>query len=283
MNARDAAVAAAERGWFVFPVRPDGKQPRAGLSWPDAACGDPRRVAAANWRPGENYGIAAKPSGLVVVDLDCAKPGYVLPPDWQDEPGIADGRDVLATLAERGSRKWPSTFTVATPSGGWHLYFRAAPGRRIGNRPLGPLIDIRGGGDSNGGYVVGPGSAIGGRVYEVIDARDPEPLPGWIADLLDPPRPRPGSAPVPGAAAGMYPRLRGLVQHVLDGVPGDRNHRLFWAACKAREMVSEGLVGPETAERVLVQAAVEAGLRGGEPEARRTVRSGLRTGSGVVA
>ncbi len=283
MSARDAAVAAARRGWYVFPVRAGGKQPRAGLSWPDAACADPRRVAAAGWRPGENYGIAAKPSGLVIVDLDRPKPGYALPPAWRGEPGIVDGKDVLATLAERVRRKWPSTFTVGTPSGGWHLYYRAIPARRIGNRPLGPLIDIRGGGDSNGGYVVGPGSAIAGRVYEVIDGRDPEPLPDWIADLLDPPEQRRAPATAPGSPDGMYPRLRGLVQHVLDGMPGDRNHRLFWAACKAREMVSAGQIDQDTAERVLVQAALEAGLRGGEPEARRTVRSGLRTGSGAVA
>lgn len=275
MSARDAAVAAARRGWYVFPVRAGGKQPRAGLSWPDAACADPRRVAAAGWRPGENYGVAAKPSGLVVVDLDRPKPGYALPSAWRDEPGIADGRDVLAALAERGGRPWPATFTVATPSGGWHLYFRAAPGRRIGNRPLGPLIDIRGGGDSNGGYVVGPGSVIDGRRYEVIDGRDPEPLPGWIADLLDPPRP--GAAAPRGAQAPpeLYPRLRGLVRHVLEGTPGDRNGRLYWAACRAGEMVAAREISRESAELVLVQAAVEAGLRGGESEARRTVASGL--------
>ncbi len=99
---------------------------------------------------------------------------------------------MLAVLAERaGATTWPLTFTVATPSGGRHLYFTAPAGRAIGNKPLGPLIDVRGGGDGNGGYVLGPGSVLNGRAYEVIDDQEPEPLPGWIADLLDPPRPEP--------------------------------------------------------------------------------------------
>ncbi len=148
---RRAAVESAERGLFVFPTRPDGKEPRCGLSWPHAATADLARLALARWRPGENYGFAAKLSGLVIVDLDRPKPGYELSQKWRllgwhDEPGIRDGWDVLAALAERIGATWPHTFTVTTPSGGAHLYYVAPAGRSIGNRPLGPMIDIRGGG-----------------------------------------------------------------------------------------------------------------------------------------
>jgi hypothetical protein len=41
-------------------------------------------------------------------------------------------------------------------------------------------------------------------------------------------------------------------------------------------MVAARKVDPAMAEAVLVEAALRAGLRGGEPEARRTVASGLR-------
>jgi hypothetical protein len=42
-------------------------------------------------------------------------------------------------------------------------------------------------------------------------------------------------------------------------------------------LVAAGLIDQGTAEAVLVDAALKAGLHGGEPEARRTVASGIRT------
>jgi hypothetical protein len=67
------------------------------------------------------------------------------------------------------------------------------------------------------------------------------------------------------------------VDAVLNSEPGTRNGRLYWAACRTAEMVVAGQVDRTTAERVLVAAALEAGLRGGEAEARRTVASGMRS------
>ena len=284
---RKAALWAARRGWAVFPTRPGGKEPRPGLSWPNAATAYPDLVARARWQPGEGYGIAAKASGLVILDLDQPKPGYQLPTAWRDEPGIRNGWDVLAALAERaGVTNWPATFTVSTPGGGAHLYYLAPRGRPIGNRPAGPLLDVRGGGDGNGGYVLGPGSILNGRAYEITDDQDPQPLPSWIADILDPPQ----AVDTPGrlvanrgglraVGTAVQPRLRGVVEAVLNGTPGDRNGPLFWAACRAGEMVAAGQLDQAAAEDVLLQAAVDAGLRGGEAEARRTIASGLRRGT----
>jgi Bifunctional DNA primase/polymerase, N-terminal len=286
VNPPPGAVEAARRGWAVFPTRPGGKEPRPGLSWPSAATADLDLVARAHWQSGEGYGIAAKKSGLVILDLDRPKPGYELPAAWRDEPGIKDGWDVLAALAERAEvTSWPTTFTVTTPGGGAHLYYLAPEGRPIGNRPAGPLLDVRGGGDGNGGYVLGPGTVLNGRAYEIADDQDPQPLPGWIADLLDPPQVARTSGR-PAASGGlravgtaMHPRLLGVVEAVLNGTPGDRNGPLFWAACRAGEMVAAGQLDQAAAEDVLLQAAVDAGLRGGEAEARRTIASGLRRGT----
>jgi hypothetical protein len=276
---RAAAVRAAEGGWAVFPTRPDGKEPRAGLRWPKAAEAIKRNPALASqchWRPGENYGVAAKSSGLVIIDLDQPKPGYEFPPGWRDVPGVADGADVLAVLADQAGAEWPHTFTVATPSGGRHLYYLAPVGRPIGNRPLGPKIDVRGGGNGDGGYVLGPGSVLGGRVYEVTDDRVPEPLPEWIADLLDPPR----SIPPPMAPEHLeHPgdrvasRLDGLIATVLGARPGERNNVLHWAACRAAEMVAAGQLGADEVHACLGEAAARTGLNDGE--AYRTIRSAL--------
>jgi len=274
------AAMAAGRGWFVFPTRPGGKEPRGGLSWPRVATADRARLAVAAWRPGENYGVAAKPSGLVIIDLDRPKPGHEFPPSWRDEPGVNDGADVLAVLAERaGVAQWPLTFTVATPSGGRHLYYLAPGGRPIGNKPLGPLIDVRGGGTGDGGYVLGPGSVLNGRAYEVIDGQDPAPLPGWIADLLDPPRPDPGAAR-PAARPGdrVAARLDGLIETVLTAQPGERNNVLHWAACRGAEMTAAGQVTADDVHACLGEAAARIGLDDGE--ARRTIESAFRHGIG---
>lgn len=282
------AYRCAERGWHVFPTAPESKTPRAGLRWPQKATADLAVLSRCTWRPGENYGIAAKPSGLVVVDLDKPKPGYSLPPrweSWREVRGIVDGRDVLTVLTERhGGGFWPTTFAVVTPSGGAHLYYVAPAGRSIGNRPLGPMIDIRGGGDGDGGYVLGPGSILNGRKYEITDDQDPQPLPAWIADLLDPPR-RESGMPVPvpfrGTGGRISARLDGLIASVLDAPEGERNNTLHWAACRAAEMVSGGQLTEDQVHDCLGRAAARAGLDDGE--AHRTIASALRHPLGRTA
>lgn len=271
----ERAASLARRGWHLFPVEPGGKRPCIDR-WEERATADPERAAAA-WRErwaGYNVGIACGPSGLVVIDLDTHKPGTQLRSGWEAEPGIVDGCDVFATLAERAGQPWPSTYWVRTPSGGHHLYFTELPGRAMRNTAgkLGPMIDTR----ARGGYVIAPGSIAGGRVYDLIDGCAPIPVPGWLADLLDPPPPasrlRPDVPPAAGSAS-LYGRLRGVVEAVLDSREGTRNGRLYWAACRAAEMVASGKVDRATAERLLVQAAAETGL--GELEAQRTVASGM--------
>jgi hypothetical protein len=284
---RGHALRAAERGWHVFPTRPGGKEPREGLSWPTAACADMTRLSAATWRPGENYGIAAKPSGLVILDLDVPKDGHQFPPEWQAEPCVRDGKDVLASLAELAGQEWPTTYMVQTPSGGWHLYYTAAAGRAIGNRPLGgpgALVDVRGGGSSNGGYVLGAGSFLGGRPYVVVHDQDPEELPGWIADLLDPPA---GACPTGLRSAGSIvpnrgdacSRMRGVLDRLAGAQPGQgRNAVLHWAACRFGEMITAGEIDAPTAESALYMAAEANGhvAKHGERRTRATIASGMR-------
>jgi hypothetical protein len=261
---------AARRGWAVFPCRPGDKRP-AVPDWERKACSDPEAVARYWPSPEHNIGVACGPSGLVVLDLDCHG---TLPEDWQAEPGINDGRDVLAALVEWAGQPWPCTYWVATPSGGWHLYFRAPAGAEIRNSAgkIGPMIDVRGA----GGYVVGAGSVVGGRPYELLDGAGPVPLPRWLARLLAP-RPEPTRPAAAKRDTSASARLAGLVQAVEAAAEGQRNSVLHWAACRAAEMVTAGQAGPEAVTADLVAAAAVAGL--GEREARRTVASGLRGGA----
>ena len=154
--------------------------------------------------------VGAKDEQIAALDLDVPKPGKPMAPEWAAIPGVTDGADVLAVLCERHGQPWPVTYWVRTPSGGQHLYFRAIPGRPMpcsqgtARTGLGPMIDVKAAGGDGGGYVIGPGSFIGGGKYEVIHDQEPELFPVWLADLLDPPgrpvsdHPRPAYPGAPG-------------------------------------------------------------------------------------
>lgn len=254
------AAALARRGWHVFPCRPGDKRPSV-RDWEHRACPDPERVAR-YWPGGANAGIACGPSGLVVIDLDCHGE---LPAEWR-LPGVRDGRDVLAQLCEWASQPWPSTYTVATPSGGWHLYFAAPDGSVIRNSAslIGPQIDVRG----QGGYVVGAGSVVGGRRYEAMSDIAPASLPPWIARLL-----APAGHAARRTSPGGHRRVAALCRLVEDAPEGQRNTVLHWSACRGAEVVAAGQADARLIADLLVSAAVAAGLPA--DEARRTVASGM--------
>ena len=143
---RRAAGAAAATGrpgrGPIGPARlPCDKAP-AVRGWEHAATTDPALIAAW-WRARPyNIGVATGPSQLLVVDLDTAR-DTTPPQQW----AAARGGDVLRMLAADAGQPYPGhTFTVTTPSGGRHLYFRMPAGAALRNTVgrLGWKIDTRG-------------------------------------------------------------------------------------------------------------------------------------------
>lgn len=291
----DYPLAAARRGWHVFPLAPGSKN-RPLVKWSRAATADPGQVRAwwHRW-PTANYGIATGPSRLVVVDLDTPDPGEQPPEHW-DRPGITDGADVLAALAEQAgadSGELLGTFTVRTASGGAHLYFAAPPGLQLGNtagdrgRGLGWLVDTR----AAGGYVVGPGSATPTGAYEATSPPGTPvvALPRWIADRLKPP-PTATADAVLADIAGAHRRrtayataaLRGESAKVARAAKGDRNTSLYVAAVSLGQLAAKGLLETGEITAVLTRAAQAAGAAGGDADPPRqiaaTIRSGLNKG-----
>ncbi|SFO59126.1 Bifunctional DNA primase/polymerase, N-terminal [Pseudonocardia ammonioxydans] len=264
----------------MFPLRVGDKRP-AIRNWESRATTDPVRIRRAWARAPFGIGIACGPSGLVVVDLDGPKPDTVRPPEW-DRPGIRDGADVLACLAEQHCAEVPvETYSVQTASGGEHLYFSAPAGSRLRNSAgrLGWLIDVR----AAGGYVVGAGSVVRGRRYRVAEA-PVAALPGWIADLLEEPRPpRADFAPllevVGRRSAYVAAALRAELGNVLAARPGSgqRNDTLNRAAFALGQLVGAGLLPYGLATAALAQASAAIGLPAGEAHA--TIRSGLTAGA----
>ncbi|WP_406861928.1 bifunctional DNA primase/polymerase [Streptomyces sp. HUAS MG47] len=271
------ALSAAERGLPVIPLSPTklpalrsphhDDAPAPGAARCRGECGllghgvhdattDPAGVralfAAAPWATG--YGIACgrPPHHLIGVDLDTK--------------GETDAVAALRELALRHLFTLPPTVTVVTPSGGRHLWLTGPPDVVVPNSAsrLAPGIDIRG----TGGYLVGPGSVTAHGAYRLAEGsagRDPAPCPRALLALIAPPQ----QARHRTAPNGPPPRGAGLIHFVLAAHEGQRNTRLFWAACRAYE---NGL-GDTLAEQ-LIGAAVRTGLT--EEEARATVASAAR-------
>ncbi|MFD8687970.1 bifunctional DNA primase/polymerase [Streptomyces sp. NPDC059651] len=268
------ALSAAEHGLPVIPLSatklPALRSPHRDEPQPSGcrgACGqpghgvhdattDPAAVralfAAAPWATG--YGIACgrAPHHLIGVDLDI------------DTTGRNDSVAALQHLALQHLFTIPPTVTVLTPSGGRHIWLSGPPDVPVPNSAgrLAPGIDIRG----TGGYLVGPGSVTSHGTYRLVPGTGtlpPARCPSALLHLLTPPaRPH---------RHRTHPddRGRGLIRFVLAADAGQRNTRLFWAACRAYE---HGF-GDALAE-ALTQAAVRTGLP--EHEARATIASAAR-------
>lgn len=302
----DAALELAGRGWFVFPLRVDGKKPAfpdhdvghcagrdprcraAGrhVTWEERASTDPARIRAAWSLAAFNVGVACGPSGLVLVDLDMPHPGEETPPAGWAIEGVRDGRDVFAVLCERAGQPWPVTRTVTTGRGGAHLYFQHPGGPPLRNTQgteaggLGWLVDTR----AHGGYVVGAGSIVAGRPYTVEWDSDPAPLPAWLTEALTP-RPLPPQQPARinlgtgRRAAYLQAAVSRQVDLVATAQAGGRNHALYLSAVALGQLVAGGELDACDVTDLLTNAAQTAGLRGGPREAAATIASGLRAGA----
>ena len=281
------ALAAAHRGWHVFPLAPGGKIPPRGFdSWETRATTDPDTIRTWWTHRPYNVGIATGPSGLVVLDLDVPKEGLRPPPSF-DLPGVADGADVLALVCEQAGQPFPTleTFQVRTRRGGLHLYYAAPPdGPELGNTQsrLGWLIDTR----AHGGYVVGPGSIVtapdGTGAYQVIHNAPPAPLPPWLLQPLSPPPlppQQPVTLPVPDSRAGAYldAALTREAERVTTAPPHGRNRALYLAAVALGQLVAGGSLTEHQVTSVLEQAG---GAVGQTPsQITHTITAGLQAGA----
>ncbi|MFF9274262.1 bifunctional DNA primase/polymerase [Streptomyces griseosporeus] len=277
-----AALAAAARGWHVFPLRPGTKRPAlhgesacpgtgpcasGHRKWEDRATTDPDRIRAAWSRAPFNVGIATGPSGLLVVDLDVPK-----------DKGSSDAPDGAATfkaLCERTGQPVPRTRTIRTAGGGTHLYFTAPAAVRLHNTAgaLAPLVDTR----AWGGYVVAAGSLVGDARYETVGPALLRPLPGWLMTLLVPPHPvnrTPVTVPVAGRRR---PYVDAALSHETTAVAtareGQRNAALLRAARALGRFVASGDLTRVEVENALQGAGESAGLT--VAECRATLRSAL--------
>lgn len=238
----DAALDVAAAGWPIFPCWWSGDRAKAPMTKTGfkAATTDPEQIRY--WwtkAPDALIGMAL-PSHLLVLDIDPRHGGSVEELEKQLGP-------------------LPDTLTVwsGRQDGGKHLYFRRPPGE-LTSTALPNGVDLRIGGKH---YLIGPPSKHPdtGAPY-VWEEREAQRLPPAAIRRLQrssrKPPPRPMS---PGTARN------GLLAFVAGAPEGERNSRLYWAACRAAE--NEDTTGLE----YLKVAAMNAGLS--DLEARRTIES----------
>ncbi|WP_326695816.1 bifunctional DNA primase/polymerase [Streptomyces sp. NBC_01766] len=327
----------ASRGWPVHPLAPGRKTPAGncdacrepGHTYQGCAC-----LAAGRWchgfraatldcarieqwwraAPGAGVGIACGPADLVVVDIDAHAqelpdrdrllPGIRIA-DGIDLTGLADGFHTIGILAALRGETSPAddegTLRVRTPSGGLHVWYRAHHGQKwrcstgsSTGRALAWQVDVR----AHGGYIVAPGTVTEAGVYTPVGrAREPAPLPGWLACELE----RTGHLPSPRLTAPrpVPPRARQAViaagggrsaaGRVLNGALAEVagcaavaegaafSEKLNRAAYIAGGLVAAGLLDAEEAERCLYTAAEHARC-GQERRYSAIIRCGLGAG-----
>lgn len=254
-----AARELARAGVPVFPCVPGEKTPIVPSGFRRATT-DPRRVQAWwRWQPGANIGIpTGTASGVVVIDVDVH--------------GVY-GYAAYARAARAGLIPAPFA-TVTTPTGGQHAYFPAFAARVQRSWAVAKAgIDCRG----DGGYVIAPpsvllldGAHVPYRVEQIASASRPlEPVDtARLRDFLDPPPPhRPARESRPAAGQEDADRLAAWLSRQ---IRGDRNYKLFWAACR----LAEGNVPVADALDALVRAEQPDF---GKREITRTVYSAYRS------
>jgi hypothetical protein len=159
----EAALEYARAGIPVFPVNRQ-KKPLCTNGHTDATT-DTGQIDEW-WYAWPDANVATVPglSGWAVIDLD--------PPDGQDNwRALAEAHDAVAeTLVE--------TWTLRSPRGGLHLYFRGHLPPSVGK--LAAHVDVRG----DDSYVLLPPSETTDGVYTVEQDSDVALLPEWIAPAL---------------------------------------------------------------------------------------------------
>ncbi|OHV39690.1 hypothetical protein BBK14_13545 [Parafrankia soli] len=281
-----AVLALAARGMVVFPIRAGSKMPM--VRWGSEATTD-QDVITGWWTrwPWASIGVACKPSGLTVVDVD----GPVGRASW------------AALTGEHGHIPTASVSTGRT-DGGVHYWYRApavdppANSKGTETEGVGAGIDIRGAGNGAGGMAVAPPSLhSSGRRYGWAERLPLAELPGWLHRLATakPTTPVSSSADVEAARRRLatYQAQPDLTQirtarwaaAVLAGEAADiaamapetgRNKALNGAAYKLGRLVAGGLLDEDDVRQALTDAAAGCGMR--SRAAERTITSGLDAG-----
>lgn len=239
-----------------------GKHPlRSG--WAKQPLRHARQMSAVFGRASNLGVVTGATSSCVVLDVDPRNGGDVALDDWE---------------AARADGPLPPTFTVDTPSGGFHLYFRLPEGVDAGQKPFLSGVDVRG---RNGLAVFPPSRGANSLAYRVRDG-SPTSLAACPPDVEAAVRLQVHlGSPVADALATVaepgklvLDARRAALRRVALAPAGQRNTTLNQEAFGIGQLA--GHLDLDLAARELVEAALRAGLP--VEEAVRTVLRSLCDG-----
>lgn len=220
------------------------------------------------------FGIAVLPErcGLVIIDCDVRRDFIRRPDGSAGLEVVEDGEQDLQKLLAGLGLADVSTYTVRTPSGGVHYYFRAlqdfVPAVKSSGHRKGWYVDVKASPNvwavapPTAGYVPVPGDV----------AYLPYKLAWYLRDGIRQLPPREGQRRGGAVRAGRQGILQAIT--AASGAAGmGWNSLLFWAACRYGE---EGIPDQEAVTELV--AASCPWNEGERRRAERTIMSGLRTG-----
>jgi hypothetical protein len=212
--------------------------------------------------------------------------------------GALNGIDAIDVDPRRSGHKWlsenvdrlPTTRVHETQRFGRHLIYQHSPGLRCSVDRIAPGVEVK----ADGGYIIWwPAHGC-----EVLCEAPVAAAPTWLlAAAVKSNRPHRVSREYHASDKTSQPtknlsrRVARLVaprrtpeeilRVVVQAKPGTRNAKLFWAACRFGEIVSESRLRQGDVEYLLQCAAEYCGLThdDGERAVMATIASGLRTGA----
>lgn len=265
-----AARAWAQKGYRVWPITPGTNgAPVDNIKWKTESTTDPNIIE--KWwekHPDANIGIVL--DGVVVVDLDIDK-----------KKGV-DGLEDM--VRHEHDHSWPLTFTVRTPSGGMHWYYRLPKGFKARNRALGKLEGFPGI-EAKVTHITAPPSVRADGVYSVKARRKYADAPPWLLEHIKRPeylkRKRPmRKAPSRSGAYGRASLEKELGKLRAEYAPGARDRVVNEVSFSLGQLVAGRELAYESTELELFQACQEMGFDGSftPSDCQRKIRHGLNDG-----
>lgn len=255
MKKKDYLMKYLKLGWYLLPLKPNSKVPVTRRGVYDATNDFDKVMAIADKYPDFNWAVANGQSGIFVIDVDNKE---------------GDGLERLALIESSHNSVGRTRLVSYTPNGGYHLYLKmpsTALPCTVGRIAKG--IDTRG----FGGYTVLPPSRIEDSLYgeyiwlddDDLDAQIPV-VAQWVVDMLIKPSTERLSRPVKDLDGS----AQRIANWLMTAPEGERNSRLFWAACEYSRIG----VSLEQAKDALGKVAAHIGLP--EREAMATIQSAYK-------
>lgn len=274
----DQAVAAAERGYFVFPIRVREREKIPLIKWKAGASREPDLIREMPWDEANLVGIACEPSGIVVVDLDTE----------DEDTGPSDLFVTWQGLVRAGRDDWETLDPVDVPeydppwveswNDGVHIYLRAAPDMDMAcsQSEVAPHVDIR-----------GIGGIVACYADELPSVDELPPVPTWLwernrkaSEHLTPKAP-PADAKYNDGEVGTRYGLAGLkaerqaIRESWERDSGDFNHTLNKSSYAVGQLVGGGELDLGEAYQGLVDLLIELGA---PSDQYKTLDSGFYSG-----